>query len=59
MNLIDPQPDDTIITLVDYVDRGLDYKCVLDLLNALQSRCTDEEFGAAKSRLPITSNLKA
>jgi serine/threonine protein phosphatase 1 len=39
INLIDPQPDDTIITLGDYVDRGLDSRGVLDQLIALQSRC--------------------
>lgn len=36
---IDPQPDDTIITLGDYVDRGMDSKGVLDLLIELSSRC--------------------
>ena len=29
---INPQPDDTIVTLGDYVDRGLDSKGVLDTL---------------------------
>ena len=32
LNLVDPQPGDTIVTLGDYVDRGLDSKGVLDLL---------------------------
>ena len=36
---IDPKPDDTIITLGDYVDRGLDSKGVLDQLIALANRC--------------------
>jgi serine/threonine protein phosphatase 1 len=39
LNLIDPQPDDTIVTLGDFVDRGLDSKGVLDQLIALKSRC--------------------
>ena len=39
LKLIDPQPSDTIITLGDYVDRGLDSKCVLDQLIDLSSRC--------------------
>ena len=30
IKLIDPQPGDTIITLGDYADRGLDTKGVLD-----------------------------
>ena len=34
---IDPQPDDTIITLGDYVDRGLDSNGVLGLLIALSN----------------------
>lgn len=33
------QPDDTIITLGDYVDRGIDSKGVLDQLIALEERC--------------------
>lgn len=36
---IDPQPPDTIITLGDYVDRGIDSKGVLDQLIALADRC--------------------
>jgi len=36
---INPQPDDTIVTLGDYVDRGLDSKHVLDQLIALSQRC--------------------
>jgi serine/threonine protein phosphatase 1 len=36
---INPQPDDTIITLGDYLDRGLDSKGVLDQLIALANRC--------------------
>ena len=39
LNLIEPQPGDTIVTLGDYVDRGMDSKGVLDLLIALKSRC--------------------
>lgn len=39
IKLIDPQPGDTIITLGDYADRGLDTKGVLDQLIALKSRC--------------------
>ncbi len=36
---IDPQPDDTIITLGDYVNRGIDSKGVLDMLIELSGRC--------------------
>jgi serine/threonine protein phosphatase 1 len=36
---IDPQPADTIITLGDYVDRGIDSKGVLDMLIGLSNRC--------------------
>lgn len=36
---VDPQPSDTIITLGDYVDRGIDSKGVLDQLIALERRC--------------------
>jgi serine/threonine protein phosphatase 1 len=39
LELIAPQPDDTLITLGDYVDRGIDSKGVLDLLIALKDRC--------------------
>ena len=36
---IDPKPDDTIIPLGDFVDRGIDSKGVLDQLIALANRC--------------------
>ena len=36
---IDPQPDDTIVTLGDYVDRGFDSKGVLDILISLSNSC--------------------
>lgn len=36
---IDPQPEDTIVPLGDFVDRGLDSKGVLDQLIALADRC--------------------
>ena len=39
LKAIDPQPEDTIITLGDYVDRGIDSKGVLDQLLELRSRC--------------------
>ena len=39
LELIDLQPDDTLVTLGDYVDRGIDSKGVLDLLIALKDRC--------------------
>ena len=39
INLIDPQPDDVIIPLGDYVDRGVDSKGVLDQLIKLGERC--------------------
>ncbi|MCI0681540.1 MAG: metallophosphoesterase [Gemmataceae bacterium] len=36
---VQPQPDDLIVTLGDYVDRGPDSKGVLDRLLALRPRC--------------------
>jgi serine/threonine protein phosphatase 1 len=36
---IDPQQDDTIVPLGDYVDRGIDSKGVIDLLISLDDRC--------------------
>ena len=36
---IDIQPEDTIITLGDYLDRGIDSKGVLDQLIELEGRC--------------------
>ncbi len=39
LHIIEPTPDDTIITLGDYVDRGIDSKGVLDELIALAGRC--------------------
>jgi len=36
---IDPQPDDTLVTLGDYVNKGLDSKGVLDFLLELETRC--------------------
>ncbi len=39
LEAIDPQPDDTIVTLGDVVDRGLDTRGVLDRLIALRKRC--------------------
>jgi serine/threonine protein phosphatase 1 len=39
LRAIDPQPDDRIITLGDYVNRGMDSKGVLDMLIDLPKRC--------------------
>src|SRR6266566_2962031 len=39
IELICPQADDTIITLGDYVDRGIDSKGAVELLIALADRC--------------------
>ncbi len=39
INAIDPKPDDTIVTLGDYIDRGIDSKGVLDQLIDLAGRC--------------------
>jgi len=39
LDAIDPRSDDTIVTLGDYVDRGLDSQGVLDELIALADRC--------------------
>lgn len=39
LGVIDPQPDDTIITLGDYIDRGPNSKGVIDRLIALKDQC--------------------
>jgi serine/threonine protein phosphatase 1 len=39
LRAIAPQPEDTIITLGDYVDKGHDSKGVLDMLIELSGRC--------------------
>jgi serine/threonine protein phosphatase 1 len=39
IDAIDLQPHDMLVTLGDYVDRGIDSKGVLDQLIALQSKC--------------------
>ena len=39
LDAIKPAPEDTIVTLGDYVDRGLDSKGVLDELIGLAERC--------------------
>lgn len=39
LEVIDPQPDDTIITLGDYVDRGPDSRGVIEQLIALAGHC--------------------
>jgi len=39
LNRIDPQSDDTIVTLGDVIDRGPDSKAVVDELIVLQKRC--------------------
>jgi serine/threonine protein phosphatase 1 len=39
LQVIDPQPTDTIVTLGDYVDRGIDSKGVLAQLIAVTDRC--------------------
>ncbi len=39
LDLIDPGPDDTVVTLGDYIDRGPDSSGVLDQLIALGERC--------------------
>src|SRR5437868_6782001 len=36
---VDPQSDDLVVTLGDYVDRGADSKGVLDRIIALGARC--------------------
>ena len=40
LGLIQPQPDDTIVLLGDYIDRGPDSRRVIDLILELQQRCT-------------------
>ena len=39
LDTISPSPADTIVTLGDYVDGGIDSRGVLDLLICLQDRC--------------------
>ena len=39
IDAIDPQPDDKLVTLGDYVNKGLDSKGVLDLLLKLEPSC--------------------
>jgi serine/threonine protein phosphatase 1 len=39
LDIVRPQPDDLLVTLGDYVDRGPDSKGVLDRLIELQDRC--------------------
>ena len=39
IRLIKLQPEDTLVTLGDYVDRGPDYEGVLDQLIALENQC--------------------
>lgn len=39
LHTIEPQPDDTIVTLGDYIDRGIDSKGVLEQLIDLEGRC--------------------
>lgn len=39
LNVVQPQPDDLLVTLGDYVDRGPDSRGVLDRLIQLQARC--------------------
>jgi serine/threonine protein phosphatase 1 len=39
LEAIDPRPEDTIVTLGDYVDRGPDSRGVLELLIALGDHC--------------------
>src|SRR5262249_30858987 len=39
LEVIQPRPDDVLITLGDYVDRGPDSRGVLDRLIELQSQC--------------------
>jgi serine/threonine protein phosphatase 1 len=39
IDAIDPQPEDTLVALGDYIDRGPDSRGVLDQLIALRQRC--------------------
>ena len=39
LTAVDPQPDDTVVTMGDYVDRGPDSPGVIDELIALDARC--------------------
>jgi serine/threonine protein phosphatase 1 len=39
LQAIDPKPEDTIVALGDYVDRGTDSKGILDQMIALADRC--------------------
>ena len=40
LDAIDPNPDDLLVTLGDYIDRGPDSRGVLDQVIALAWRCT-------------------
>jgi len=39
IDAIDPRPDDTIVTLGDYIDRGPDSRGVIETLIGLKQRC--------------------
>jgi serine/threonine protein phosphatase 1 len=39
LEVVAPQPDDTLVPLGDYVDRGIDSRGVIDQLIALADRC--------------------
>ncbi|MDG3003713.1 metallophosphoesterase family protein [Paludisphaera mucosa] len=63
IDAIRPTPDDLIVTLGDYVNRGPDSRGVLDALAALQSRCRlvpllgnhDEMLLQARTGRPTTA----
>lgn len=57
---IDPGPDDVLVPLGDYIDRGPDSRGVLDQVITLRGRCTVVPLGsgcpaAAAKRLPPTA----
>src|SRR5262245_2164924 len=39
IDVVSPTPDDTLVTLGDYIDRGPDSRGVIDQLMALAGRC--------------------
>ncbi|MEK6235146.1 MAG: metallophosphoesterase [Planctomycetales bacterium] len=64
LDLVAPEPDDVIVTLGDYIDRGPDSKGVIDRLIRLASECQlvplrgNHEaalLAAAEGRLPLAS----
>jgi len=50
---VDPQPDDVLVTLGDYVDRGPNTKGVLDRMVSLAERCRCLHLKGNRNRSPF------